>query len=389
MPRAQAVVIAVSVCKIEGKEAAGPAINGGPRGRKNGMTTRTAGFALAACMFAGAGIPLAGSANAQTVDGPTIEWKHSLWGKRRANTEGIEKVNEIIKARTGGKFSIKIGYGEVFSKGTENLDALKIGAIQSADICNFFHPGKTPAWMVFSLPFLPFTDLRVTRDVGEVVMRHPALVKDLEQWDSQHYFMVVLPQSEFMGKGKPPKTLDDWKGLRLRAGGGLGDAMRLLGAVPSTVPATDVYTAMERGTIDGAAFPHSYAHAAYQIHTVASWFTNNMNPSISGCGIAVNRKAWAALPPQYQKLLDEAKPAAYEAMIQAYGKADDVNIPMFRKRLTEVLYTDEQLKDFREKGGRPIWEKWVADNQSKFDAKSVLDLTLAEAEKAIAKYAKK
>jgi TRAP-type C4-dicarboxylate transport system substrate-binding protein len=57
----------------------------------------------------------AGTSQAQTVDGPKIEWKHSLWGKRRANTEGIEKVNEILKARTNGNFSIKIGYGEVFS----------------------------------------------------------------------------------------------------------------------------------------------------------------------------------------------------------------------------------------------------------------------------------
>ncbi len=324
--------------------------------------------------------------SAQVVEGPKIEWKHSLWGKRRANTEGIEKVNEILKARTNGNFSIKIGYGEVFSKGQENLDAIKIGAIDSADICNFYHPGKTPAWMVFSLPFLPFTDLRVTRDVADAVQMHPALVKDLEQWGAQPHYIVVLPQSEFMGKGKPPKTLEDWKGLRLRAGGGLGDAMRLLGAVPSTVPATDVYTALERGTIDGAAFPHTYAHMAYQVHTVASWFTNNMNPSISGCAVVTSKASYAKLPPQYQKLLAEAKPAAYEAMLAAYKKADDANLPVFRKRLTEVLYTEAQLKEFREKAGKPVWDKWVADNASKFDAKGVLDMTLAEAAKAIPKY---
>lgn len=105
-----------------------------------------------------------------------------------------------------------------------------------------------------------------------------------------HYF-IILPQSEFMGKGKAPKTLDDWKGLRVRGGGGLGDAMRILGAVPSTVPASEVYTAMERGTVDAAAFPHTYAHAAYQIHTVSSWFTNNMNPSASGCAVVTSKAA--------------------------------------------------------------------------------------------------
>ena len=61
-------------------------------------------------------------ASAQIVDGPTVEWRHSNWGKRRANTEGIEKINAILKERTGGKFTIKIGYGEMFSKDKENLE---------------------------------------------------------------------------------------------------------------------------------------------------------------------------------------------------------------------------------------------------------------------------
>jgi TRAP-type C4-dicarboxylate transport system substrate-binding protein len=150
-----------------------------------------------------------------------------------------------------------------------------------------------------------------------------------------------------------------------------------------------VYLAMERGTIDGAAFPHTYAHMSYQIHTVANWFTNNMNPSISGCGVVINKGAYAKLPPQYQKLLEEAKPAAYDAMLSAYGQADAANLPVFRKRLTEVLYTEAQLKDFSEKAGRPVWDKWIADNQSKFDAKNVLDTLLAEAQASIARNAKK
>jgi hypothetical protein len=76
-------------------------------------------------------------------------------------------------------------------------------------------------------------------------------------------------------------------------------------------------------------------------------------------------------------------------MLTAYEKVDAENLPVFRKRLTEVLYTEAQLKEFQEKAGKPVWDKWVADNQSKFDAKGVLDMVLAEAEKAIAKHVKK
>ena len=326
---------------------------------------------------------------AQTVDGPVVEWRHSNWGKRRANTEGAEKIAAILKERTGGKFSIKIGYGEVFSKDKENLDTIKLGAIEMADMCNFYHPGKNPSWMVFSLPFLPFGELEQHAAAADAMIKHPALAADMLQWDAVPLFFTVLPAYEFMGKGTPPKTLDGWKGLRVRAPGAVGDAMVKLGAVQSTVPAVEVYTALERGTIDAASFPFTYAHAAYQLHTISSWYTSNLAPGNSGCSAVMSKTAFDKLPPQYQKLLMEAQPEASTAMIAAYREADKVNLPLFKQKLTEVRYSEGDLAKFRESAGKPIWDKWVADNQGKFDARGVLDTLLKEIETAKAKVAAK
>ena len=203
-------------------------------------------------------------------DGPVIEWRHSVWGKSRANTKGMEKIAEIVKEKTGGKFTIKIGYGEVFSKDKENLDSIKLGAIEMADMCNFYHPGKNPSWMVFSLPFLPLEDLEVGAAAGDATTKHPILMADMALWDAQPYFFTILPQYELMGKGKPPIKLDDWKGLRVRAPGAVGDAFKILGSHISTVPAVELYTAMERGTVDAGSFPFTYGHAAYQLHTIST-----------------------------------------------------------------------------------------------------------------------
>ncbi len=242
------------------------------------LSALTAAFAVA--------LPYA--ALAQTVDGPRVEWNHSTWGKARAFTAGIEKVAEIVKEKTGGKFTIKIHYGEALSKDKENLDGIKLGAFETADFCNFYHPGKVPAWMVFTLPFLQIADWNVSKDVREAMMKHPAFIADLDQWNAVAYMSGLLPQYEFLGKGKAPKSMDDWKNMRVRAGGGVGDAMKRLGAVLSTVPATEVYTAIERGTVDAVSFPYTYAHAAYQIHTVATWFTSNMSPGTSECACVFN-----------------------------------------------------------------------------------------------------
>lgn len=341
--------------------------------------TRTCLAALAVATLAAA--PIA-AAQAQTVDGPSVTWNLSTWGKKRAFTAGMESVAAQVEQRTGGKFKIKIHYGETLSKDRENLDGIKIGAFQAAQFCNFYHPGKTPAWMVFTMPFLDLGDWDVSRKVRIAMMKHPALVADMAKWNAMPYMSGLLPQYEFMGRGEPPAKLEDWKGRRVRAGGGIGDAMRLLGAVLTTVPATEVYTGMERGTIDAASFPYTYAHAAYQLPSISTWFTNNMSPGTSECGAVLNKDAYAKLPPQYKKLLEDVLPAAYDAQIAAYIAIDKVNLPKFKAKLKEVLYSEAELERFRKVAGKPVWDKWVADNQGKFDAKNVLDALFAEIAKA-------
>jgi TRAP-type mannitol/chloroaromatic compound transport system substrate-binding protein len=335
-------------------------------------------------MVAGACLFAATTAQAAEVEGPKVSWNLSTWGKERAFTVGIEYIAEQLAEKTGGNFSLKIHYGEALSKARENLDGIKIGAFQAAQFCNFYHPGKNPAWMVLTMPFLPLADLKVSQVVREAAMAHPALVADMDNWNAMAYFSALLPQYEFLGRGDAPKTLDGWKGKRVRAGGGIGTAMEVLGATLTTVPATEVYTGMERGTMDAASFPYTYSHAAYQIHEISNWFTANMSPGTAECATVLNKDAYAKLPPQYQKLLMDLKEPAYGVQIKAYHDIDEKNLPMFRERLEEIIYTDEQLAEFRKVGGQPVWDQWVEENKDKFDARQLIDFVMAEAEKAIA-----
>ena len=113
-----------------------------------------------------------------------------------------------------------------------------------------------------------------------------------------------LPQYEFMGKGKPPLQLSDFKGMRVRAGGGVGTAMVRLGATKMSVPAPETYTLIARGAVDAVSFPFTYAHAAYKIPEVADWYTANLSPGTSDCPYVMNLKAYNKLPKQYQNLLN-------------------------------------------------------------------------------------
>ena len=57
------------------------------------------------------------------------EWNVSVWGKRRAFTEHIEKLAELVSEKTNGEFTMNISYGGL-SKNRENLDGISIGAFE-------------------------------------------------------------------------------------------------------------------------------------------------------------------------------------------------------------------------------------------------------------------
>ena len=69
------------------------------------------------------GVVMASSAVAQTVEGPDVFWKISMWGNPRALSAGMEAMAEKVREDTGGKFNIKIFYGGQLSGSRENLFA--------------------------------------------------------------------------------------------------------------------------------------------------------------------------------------------------------------------------------------------------------------------------
>ena len=69
------------------------------------------------------------------------EWNVSVWGKRRAFTEHVEKLAELVSAKTNGEFTMNVSYGGL-SKNKENLDGISIGAFEMAQFCAGYHRDK-------------------------------------------------------------------------------------------------------------------------------------------------------------------------------------------------------------------------------------------------------
>lgn len=312
-----------------------------------------------------------------------VQWELSVWGPPRAYTKSVETLASEVEEKSGGKFKIRVHYAEAISPAKENLDGIKLGAFEAATFCASYHPGKNPAMTGLDLPFLPLKGLDAVYNTQDAYYQHPVVVNEMKRWNAIAFMPTPLPQYEFMGVGEPPKTLEDWEDLRVRALGGLGEAMRELGAVPTSVPAPEIYTSLERGMINAAAVAYTYMHASYRLHEISKWFTDGLSPGTINCGLVFNRDAWEALPTEYQNMLTEAKPKAYEAMKAAYLEADAKNVPMFEQMgLQRLTYTPDQRAEFEERAAKPVWERWVADmNSKKLPGQELLDVILEAARK--------
>ena len=286
------------------------------------------------------------------------EWNVSVWGKPRVFTSHIEKLNELIQAKTNGEFKLNISYGGL-SSNKENLDGISIGAFEMAQFCAGYHEDKNPTLTVLELPFIGVNTLAEEVAVSMAVYAHPAVAKDLGRWNARLLMPSPMPQYNLVGTGEPRDTVEKMNGLRVRATGGLGEAFKSVGAVPTSVTATEAYNAMESGVVDTVAFAQ-HAHFAYRTIDQADWWTANLNPGTVNCPVVVNTDAYDALSDAERAALDSSVEEALATYLAQYGeilkKWDGV---LAEKNVTKVMMSEEELGKFREAAAGPARKAWI------------------------------
>jgi len=292
-----------------------------------------------------------------------LEWNVSVWGKRRAFTEHVEKLAELVSEKTNGEFTLNISYGGL-SKNKENLDGISIGAFEMAQFCAGYHRDKNPTITVLELPFLGVNTLDEEVAVANAVYAHPAVQADLARWNAKLLMTSPMPQYNIVGTGEPRDTLAKMKGMRVRATGGIGKAFEAIGAVPTSVTATEAYNAMESGVVDTVAFAQ-HAHLAYGTINRADWWTSNLNPGTVNCPVVVNIDAYEDLSPEFKAALDSSVAPAIDHYLANYGALlDKWEGILTEKGVTKVVIADSELAEFRKLAADPIREKWIADMEA-------------------------
>ena len=310
------------------------------------------------------------------VEAATVEWNVSLWSKRRAFTEHVEKLSELVAAKTNGAFTLNISYGGL-SKNKENLDGISIGAFEMAQFCSFYHKAKNPTITVTELPFAKDVSLAKLADISLAVYKHPAVVKDLARWNATLLMPSPLPQYNLIGVGDTPASLADFKGKRLRGPGGIAGVMSKLGAVKTGVAANEVRQALDAGVIDTVAFAQ-HAHLAFGSIQSGKWATTNLNLGTANCPVVVNTDALNSLSSEHKSALMGSVEESLSYYVANYennvvGKYDDT---LKEKGIEKVTFSEDQTAELN-KLAVSVRKKWIEDNSAKFDAEELFQFTEA------------
>jgi len=277
------------------------------------------------------GILAAGAAPAIAQSAPTIKWRLTSSFPKSLDTiyGGAEVLSKRLAAMTGGKFTVQVFAAGEVAPGLQALDVTQNGTVECCHTCSYYYVGKDKAFgFGTSVPF------------GMNARQLNAWVyfgggdKILNDFYSNYNVVHFLGGNTGVQMGgwfrKEINTLADVKGVKMRIAGLGGTVFSALGMVTQQIAGSDIYPALEKGTIDAAEWVGPYDDEKLGFYKVAKnyYFPGWWEPG-PGINFFINKDAWAKLPKEYQAAFEAA---AYEANVTMMAEYDYKN-PLALRRL--------------------------------------------------------
>jgi len=291
-------------------------------------TNRRTALAL---LGAGAGSAALLPRATQAQEMPRLRWRLASSFPKSLNTifGATEYFTRRVAQLTEGRFEIRpFAAGEIVPA-LQVLDAVSTNTMECGHTGSFYYIGKNPAFAFGTA--IPF---------GMNMRQHNAWLyhgggNELLNAFYKQYKIHAIPLGNTgaqMGGWfrKELRSAADLNGLKMRVGGIAGQIMARLGLVPQQIAAGDIYTALEKGTIDAAEWVGPFDDEKLGFQKVAPfYYYPGFNESSTVIHLFVNQDAWTALPPLYQAVVETAAAEAHTWMTARY----DAENPAALRRL--------------------------------------------------------
>ncbi len=255
---------------------------------------------------------------------PAVKWRITSSFPKSLDTiyGGAEVLAKRVAAMTGGKFQIQVFASGEIAPGGQALDVVQNGTVECCHTCSYYYVGKDKTFgFGTSVPF------GLNARQMNAWVYYGGGQKLLDDFYSNYNVVSFLGGNTGVQMGgwfrKEIKTVADCKGVKMRIAGLGGTIQAALGMVPQQIPGSDIYPALEKGTIDAAEWVGPYDDEKLGFYKVAKYYYFpgwwEPGPAIH---FFVNKEAWAKLPPEYKEIFQAA---AYEANVTMMAEYDAKN----------------------------------------------------------------
>jgi len=323
------------------------------------------------------GAPFIG--NAEAAKGKT--WKvQSTWDAGTTGYALFEAWCNGFQEASGGELSIKpFGAKAVAADNNALFESVRTGVLDGMNPFTLYWAGKMPA-SVFLSSYPVGPDQPAQWDTMFYGLGLLELARKIYAKFGLVYVGPIQHDANIIHSKKPVQSVADFQGLKLRVPGGMvSEVFQAFGASTVSLPGSDIFPALEKGTIDAADYVGPAVNWDLGFAQVTKYILfgppglMSVYQPVDLMDLTVNMRAWKGLSPQMQKLVEDR--------VKTYSLDHYVSI---QKRNVEALKKFEEagsvvnrmsqadLDAFR-RAAIPIWYKWAKKDA---DAAAVFKLQL-------------
>jgi len=251
----------------------------------------------------------------------------------------VKHLGEVLAKSSGGKLTVKVFNKGALGSEKETIDQVKLGALAMTRVNLGPLSAMCPKTLVPALPFL-FRDTAHMRKAydgapGEEILKaceHQGLV-GLALYDSGARSVYAR---------KPIKTLADMKGLKIRVQ--QTDlwvaAMTAMGANPSPMPISEVYTGLKTNLLD-AAENNVPSYEGFR-HFEAAKFYSRTEHSMTPDALFISKRVWDKLKPEQQAQVRAAAKASVAVQRQSWDAQEAKALATVKAAGAQIIDTDRE-----------------------------------------------
>ncbi|HEX6138684.1 MAG TPA: TRAP transporter substrate-binding protein DctP [Casimicrobiaceae bacterium] len=309
----------------------------------------------------------------------TTTWKVQTSWPAGVGLQTFKTWAASIKEKTGGELEFKPFAAKEVVGDFELLDGVKNGVLEAMNSFTLYWAGKMPAAAFMSSYLM---GLRYPHEWDIFFYSHGGLqaIRDVFQKQGLYYVNRIHHGPNIVHSKKPIRTIEDFKDLKLRVPGGMiAEGFAAIGAKTTLLPGGEVFSALEKGTVDAADYtgPAVNWDLGFQQVTKYIWTgppgLESVYQPVDLMDLVVRMDVWNKLSPKMKQWVDDEVQVYSNVHFAAIQKADMEAWGKFEKAGTQITRLPaEDLPKFQ-RVAVPIWFKWA--NKDK-DAARIFKLQL-------------